>query len=575
MLGQRVRVLVLVLWLLGGTLAQADQYAFLVAVQDYGNELTQLRYTENDVNALADALKALGYPEENITRLTQGVGAKKLRYLPLGANIRKELALLLKGLAPEDSLVLGFSGHGVQFKGDATQYYCPADAQVRDRSTLVSLTEIYRQLADPKVCRAGTKVLFVDACRDDPLTKLNKTGNKPIELDPVGLKRLPPPAGIAAFYSCSPGEQSWEDPELERGAFLNFVVEGLRGQADLDGDQEVTLAELEQFAVKQTFKYVKNLRGESQMPVREGETRGLVTLARLSPVKPLPPKPTPSPTPPSPGSAKPPALSAPFTTAQAKFAQAAWAKSLGKAVTEKNSLGMDLVLIPPGKFRMGSPAGEAGHDDDENPVDVTLTQPFWLARTEVTQGQWQQLMGTTPWKGQQYVKEGADYAATYVSWEDAEAFCAKLSQQDGQTYRLPTEAEWEWSCRAGTTSRFSFGDSDGDLGRYGWYGWYGGIVGDGNAKTEQYAHRVGLKLANPFGLSDMHGNVWEWCQDQYADKLTGGTDPVVTSGGSYRVYRGGSWDSAPAYCRSASRDWCSPDYRGYDLGFRPLAVQSR
>ncbi len=273
-------------------------------------------------------------------------------------------------------------------------------------------------------------------------------------------------------------------------------------------------------------------------------------------------------TPPLPaGQAQP--LTAPFIAAQAKAAQEAWAKSLGKAVTEKNSIGMDLVLIPPGKFRMGSPAGEADRGSDENQVDVTLTQAFWLAKTEVTQVQWQQVMGTTPWKGEEVGKEGSDYAATYVSWEDAEAFCTKLSQRDGKTYRLPREAEWEWSCRAGTTSRFSFGDSDGDLGRYAWF------TGNADDIGEKYAHRVGLKLANPFGLSDMHGNVYEWCADLYADKLTGGTDPVVTSRGSNRVYRGGGWYSAPANCRSASRYGLSPGNRDRDLGFRPLAVQSR
>ncbi len=275
---------------------------------------------------------------------------------------------------------------------------------------------------------------------------------------------------------------------------------------------------------------------------------------------------------PSPGSAKPPALSAPFTTAQAKSAQEAWAKSLGKAVTEKNSLGMELVLIPPGEFLMGSPTTEADRGNDETQHRVKLTKPFWLARTEVTQGQWQQVMGTTPWKDQSYVQEGSDYAATYVSWEDAEAFCAKLSQRDGQTYRLPTEAEWEWSCRAGTTSRFSFGDSDGDLGRYAWF--------DGNADSigEDYAHRVGLKLANPFGLSDMHGNVYEWCGDWYDaefyGKVTGtAVDPFNASPAVYRVLRGGSWFLDAWFTRSAIRNWDTPDYRYILFGLRVARTQ--
>ncbi len=292
----------------------------------------------------------------------------------------------------------------------------------------------------------------------------------------------------------------------------------------------------EKMASPEMRKYL----GKLQEPISAGGV-GRTVLGSLSSLKPLPPKPSPSPTPPSSsGTAKPPALSAPFTAVAAKASQEAWAKSLGKNVVEKNSIGMELVLIPPGEFLMGSPTTEADRSNDETQHRVRLTKPFWLGRTEVTQGQWQQVMGTTPWKGQSFVQEGADYAATYVSWEDAEEFCRKLSQRDGKTYRLPTEAEWEWSCRAGTTSRFSFGDSDGDLGRYAWFRVNAWDIG------EKYAHRVGLKLANPFGLSDMHGNVREWCGDWYDaefyGKVTGtAVDPFSASPAVYRVLRGGSW----------------------------------
>lgn len=233
---------------------------------------------------------------------------------------------------------------------------------------------------------------------------------------------------------------------------------------------------------------------------------------------------------------KVPPLVWPFTAGQAKAAQESLAKSLGKNVIEKNSLGMELVIIPPGKFMMGSPANEEdrhqGEDEDEGQVQVTLTAPFWLGKTEVTKSQWEKIMGTTPWKGQVFVEEGPDYAATDVSWDDVQKFLKKLSQRDGVTYRLPTEAEWEWSCRAGTSSRFSFGDNDSELDRY---GWYGGIADEDNADAEEYAQQVGKKLANPFGLYDMHGNVWEWCEDVKIDQLPGGNNPKVLIGGNYRV----------------------------------------
>jgi formylglycine-generating enzyme required for sulfatase activity len=169
--------------------------------------------------------------------------------------------------------------------------------------------------------------------------------------------------------------------------------------------------------------------------------------------------------------------------------------------------------------------------------------------------------------GNRTVKEGSDYAATYVSWDDAVDFCKKLSGSTGDTYRLPTEAEWEYSCRAGSSRMYSFGDSTGQLGQYAWF--------RGNAWDidEKYAHGVGQKRANDFGLYDMHGNVYEWCSDRYDTDYYGnspGNDPQGPSGGSSRVYRGGSWNFTPQYCRSANRFRFTPSNRILSLGFRVL-----
>ena len=262
-------------------------------------------------------------------------------------------------------------------------------------------------------------------------------------------------------------------------------------------------------------------------------------------------------------------LALPFTGVQAKTAQVAWAMLLAKQLVEKNQLGMKLVLIPPGQFTMGSPATEQDRSDNETQVSVTLTRAFWLSKTQVTQGQWFQVMGTKPWHGEKHVKQGINYAASCLSWHSAQEFAQKLSQREGVTYRLPTEAEWEWSCRAGTSSRWSFGEKDEDLNRYGWYGGFGG----GNTKAEPYPHQVGQKRANPFGLYDLHGNVFEWCADVYADTLPGGTDPYVTTGRNFRVLRGGSWNDVFSSSRSAFRGWSSPDFRGINGGFRILRTQ--
>ena len=226
----------------------------------------------------------------------------------------------------------------------------------------------------------------------------------------------------------------------------------------------------------------------------------------------------------------------------------------------------DSKLLRPNRtnvyFRMGDGAG----------VAVTLTKPFSLGKTEVTQGQWKSVMDTEPWHGKGDVKADKDCPATYVSREDATDFCKKLTEIErksgklkaNEEYRLPTEAQWEYACRAGTTTAFSFGDDESKLGEYGWFG--------GNTRGEDYAHKVGTKKPNPWGLHDMHGNVIEWCSDWYEEKLAGGIDPVGPNAGSSRVLRGGYWSSIASNCRSASRDGNYPTYRYYSYGFRIVRV---
>jgi formylglycine-generating enzyme len=237
---------------------------------------------------------------------------------------------------------------------------------------------------------------------------------------------------------------------------------------------------------------------------------------------------------------------------------------------DDNSLKTTLVWIPPGDFMMGSPKDEKGRGENENQAQVTVTNGFWLGQDEVTETERQQVMQTTAWRGRGSVKEGDNYPATYVSWDDATKFCQKLTERerhadrlfaDGR-YRLLTEAQWEYACRAGSRSRFSFGDHDSDLGEYAWFN-KNALGGD-----ERYAHLVGQKTANPWGSFDMHGNVWEWCRDRIANELPGGRDPEVSTGSAYRVLRGGSWSDTADNCQSAYRGQGSPDFESYDLGFR-------
>ena len=255
-----------------------------------------------------------------------------------------------------------------------------------------------------------------------------------------------------------------------------------------------------------------------------------------------------------------------------------------------NSIGMELIEIPAGKFTMGSPEDEKDRQDIESQVSVTLTKPFSLGKTEVTQGQWKELMSTEPWDGKDFVKADKDCPATSVSYFDAVEFCDTLTEVErkagklkaDEEYRLPTEAEWEYACRAGTTTAFSFGDES----KLNAHAWWGGVdleaikkgeikAGGGNAAREQYAHKVGLKKPNPWGLHDMHGNVAEWCSDWYAGKLAGGIDPVGPNRGSDRVFRCGSWANSPGSCRSARRSILDPLKRNSGgLGFRVARSQS-
>jgi len=249
---------------------------------------------------------------------------------------------------------------------------------------------------------------------------------------------------------------------------------------------------------------------------------------------------------------------------------AAGVANAAEPVVSENSIGMKLVEIPAGNFTMGSPAGEKDRQVNEQQVPVTIVKPFLIGQTEVTQGQWKAVMGTEPWKGQEYIKVGPNYPATYVSWDDATAFCEALSTKEGKQYSLPTEAQWEYACRSGTQAAFSFGGDEAQLSTY---AWWGGISGGGNAQNEPYAHEVALKKPNPVGLYDMHGNCWEWCNDYYAATLSGGNDPKGPVAGADRVIRGGSWDFRAFYCRSAYRNYRVPTYRNYfRSGFRVVRL---
>ena len=229
---------------------------------------------------------------------------------------------------------------------------------------------------------------------------------------------------------------------------------------------------------------------------------------------------------------------------------------------------LTLVRIPAGTFMMGSPTTEVGRDSDEGPQhQVTLSQDFYMGVYEVTQRQYQAVMGTNP---SCFKLSGLDAPVETVSWHNAVAFCQTLSQRTGRVVTLPTEAQWEYACRAGSTTRFYYGEDPGYtlLGNYAWYGYW-----DGSGNSGYGTHVVGQKTPNAWGLYDMHGNVWEWCADRYGSYASANVvDPQGDAYGSYRVFRGGSWYYDARYCRSASRHGGYPDITDGNYGFRVVVA---
>jgi formylglycine-generating enzyme required for sulfatase activity len=221
-----------------------------------------------------------------------------------------------------------------------------------------------------------------------------------------------------------------------------------------------------------------------------------------------------------------------------------------------NRVTMKLALIPSGKFLMGSRKDENGRSDDEGPQrEVTISKPFYMGVFEVTQEQYEQVMGQNPSRFKDAAKP-----VEMVSWEDADKFCKKLSEKTGRPVALPTEAQWEYAGRAGSKTRFCFGDDEKQLTDYARYGQ------SGDAGTAA----VGGRKPNAWGLHDIHGNVWEWCADWYTSSYANAQekDPAGPAKGTYRVLRGGGWANTPLDCRSAIRYRYTPDYRIGDLGFR-------
>jgi formylglycine-generating enzyme required for sulfatase activity len=245
---------------------------------------------------------------------------------------------------------------------------------------------------------------------------------------------------------------------------------------------------------------------------------------------------------------------------------------LPKSVT--NSLGIKFTLIPAGTFLMGSESGDPLRGPDEGPQRrVTIEQPFYLGVHPITQQQYEAVMHANPSQFRKGHGGGPKHPVEQVSWDEANDFCRRLSEAIGQTYRLPTEAEWEYACRAGTTTGFAFGDALCSTAAN-----FDGTRPFGAAELGPFLQRtspVGAYTPNGWGLYDMHGNLWEWCADWYEERYYADApahDPKGPSRGNVRVLRGGSWNNSGHLCRSARRNKYAPDFKSETIGFRVVLV---
>jgi formylglycine-generating enzyme required for sulfatase activity len=530
------------------------KYALVVGVRDYRkDELRSLKYAEDDATDLAQVLREGGW--RNVVLMTAPEAKRDAGLAPTADNFRDRFKALLADRTPDDVVLVAFSGHGVRLKGGDDFLLCPPDARLGDVKTLLPLSELYKELA---ACKARTKVMLLDVCRAEALPD----GSAAELAKPGGPQTVKPPDGVTVFYGCAEGERSLESESLRHGAFFHHLIEGLHGRAA--GDKgEVTLAGLAKYVKEATPEAVADEFGPwaRQRPQLAGPAADSLVLAKVV------------------------------------------------GPTEKvvvNSLKMRLALIPAGKFQMGSPNGEEGRRDDETQHAVEITRPFYLGAFPVTRGQFAAFVkdagykteaeadgaggagydaatrsmrvrdATFSWQNTGF-KQTDDHPVVDVSWNDAVKFCEWLSKKEGKAYELPTEAEWEYACRAGTTTRYWTGDKDESLkgaANLGDAAFKEQVVGASGAPRPwndgfAFTAPVGSFKANPWGLHDMHGNVWQWCADRYGpypDKAV--KDPAGAKDGAERVLRGGSWIPNPADCRSAFRHHHGPSERDQDWGFR-------
>lgn len=609
----------------GERFGQEDRVAVIVGINQYSqySGLSSLNYAVPDADALAKFFKSQGY----LVHLLKNADAQK-HYI-LGAIRRAGEQLEERG---QGTLVFAFSGHG--FGSGDSNYLAVSGTDADNISdTGLSLKEVRSAI---KKTGARRRVLFIDACRNDPNSNAKGSARAFINDDSEGENIL---------YSTRAGKLSYEDASLGHGAFTHYVLKGLEGDAAEQG--VVTFTKLSRYVSRQVKTWVHNNHNAVQVPYRSGENTGVFVLAK-APDR-IVPKPVPVPI-----KEKLARLTVNVEPEDARVRimnivhkyRAGMALAMGKSydvfitregykayraslqlseedqvvgvvmeilstpeqgpLKKRQSFEPEMIVVPSGSFRMGDLKGEG--NDDEKPVHRVSVPAFMLARYEVSVGQFKAFVvssgystnaesnfgnkmgcnvrkeGTWNWQeGSDWRKPGFkqsdQHPVVCVSRNDAKAYIKWLNKQTKTTYRLPSESEWEYAARAGSSDKFSFGNSGDELCNY-------GNVAD-NTKSQKgslwntkadcsdgfwFTSPVGFYKENAYGLNDLHGNVWEWMEDRYHGSYQGAPNDgsAWMTGGSVSsgVLRSGAWNNGPKRVRTAIRVRYLSGYRDSSTGFR-------
>lgn len=508
---------------------EARKVAVVVGVEQYAPSIGALKYAVDDAQLIAQALRLQGYTVQLLTDSQATPAAILDRIEQVGKTLPDG----------NGTLVFFFSGHG--FAENNSNYLATFGTVLgRLQSSALPLKAVEAEIRKTQVKRA---ILFVDACRNAPNNGIKSVNRGFIYEQSEGMKLL---------FATKFAELSYERDELKQGVFSHFLNRALRGQA-AEADGLITFDSLTRYVQEETADWTLQHLGQTQRPYTQDlkENFGVLVLGQTTAAKPVPPEPEPKP--------EPEPVRAVVTATPVRPASAS---------SQRLPFEPEMVDIPAGSFTMGCldkrDQYNGGCADDERPAHIVNLNAFQIGKYEITFKEWdacEQAMACPHIDDQKW---GRDLRPVInVNWYDVQTYIKWLNQQTGKNYRLPTEAEWEYTARAGSESTYSWGN-DINCSRAN----YGSIA---NACKAYQTQTVGYYTPNNMGIYDMVGNVWEWVQDWYDGnyyRSSPNANPQGPKSGTNRVLRGGSWNDYDGDVRAARRSRNNPITRNDAIGFR-------